>query len=152
MENLNLIRKLAWSFQKTTGIDYEELFSEASLAYCEALNDFDDNRNVKFTTYAYSRIQRHLINFSKYYQRRKMLSFDDIEFETGADFSPFWEVFETFSSQSQQIITRILQDPHSFLEKPAKYVRGDLKKQLRKEGWKWQDIYFCFREIKQSCN
>jgi len=36
MKNLNLIRKVAWAFAKKTEMEYDELFSEAALAYSEA--------------------------------------------------------------------------------------------------------------------
>ena len=43
----NLIRKISWSFHYTTGVDYDELYAEASLAYCEAMNDWSPERGTK---------------------------------------------------------------------------------------------------------
>ena len=40
MEHINLIRKIAWSFSTSTGLEFEDLFQEAALAYCEALKTF----------------------------------------------------------------------------------------------------------------
>jgi len=65
MENLNLIRKLAWTFAQKTNQEYEELFSEAALAYCEALQTFDPEAGVKATTYAWNCMKNHLINYCK---------------------------------------------------------------------------------------
>ena len=37
MEDINLIRKIAWSFHHTTGHDWDDLFQEGALAYLECL-------------------------------------------------------------------------------------------------------------------
>jgi hypothetical protein len=62
--HLNLIRKIAWSFYNTTGIDWQELFSEASLAYCEALKNYDPKKG-RISTYLWNCIKSHLLNFIK---------------------------------------------------------------------------------------
>lgn len=65
MKDLNLIRKVAWTFTKKTGMDYDELFGEASLAYSEAIHTYDPTRGAKFITHAYTCMRNHLINFCK---------------------------------------------------------------------------------------
>ena len=40
LKNINLVRKIAHSFNNTTGIDFDELFSEALVSYYEALADY----------------------------------------------------------------------------------------------------------------
>ena len=50
MKHLNLIRKIAWSFHKTTGLDWDELFQEATLSYLKALKTYDKKRGA-ITTY-----------------------------------------------------------------------------------------------------
>lgn len=62
MENINLIRHHSWSFQRSTGFSYEDLFSEACLAYCEALTRFDPNKG-KLNNYATTLIQNKLRDF-----------------------------------------------------------------------------------------
>lgn len=75
MENLNLIRKIAWSFFYTTGLEYEDLFSEACLAYCECVKKYDKNKS-KITTFAHIHIRNHLIN---YINRLKLKNIDTID-------------------------------------------------------------------------
>lgn len=62
--HLNLLRKIAWSFYATTGIDWQELFSEAALAYCKALKSYNPNRG-RITTHLWNCVKSELINFIK---------------------------------------------------------------------------------------
>jgi hypothetical protein len=62
--HLNLIRKIAWSFYNSTGIEWQELFSEASLAYCEALQSYNPERG-KITTHLWNCMKSQLLNFIK---------------------------------------------------------------------------------------
>jgi DNA-directed RNA polymerase specialized sigma subunit len=65
IENASLIRKLAWSFHKSTGVDYKELFSEACLAYYESLRSFNPMKGCKKTTHAWTVISNQLCDFVK---------------------------------------------------------------------------------------
>jgi hypothetical protein len=71
-ENVNLVRKIAWSFHKSTGIDYKELFAEACLWYYEAVRTWSLERNTKLSTYAYSIIQKKLSDFAGIEKVRRM--------------------------------------------------------------------------------
>lgn len=78
IENSDMLRRLAWSFHYTTGIEWEELFCEAALAYYEARADFDPNAGTKLSTYAYGRVKNHLIDFCKKEQQFQYTSLDSI--------------------------------------------------------------------------
>lgn len=64
--NIAHARKLAWSFNMTTGIEWEELFSEACLEGVRAENDprFDPLR-AKRDTFVYMRMRNRLKNYVK---------------------------------------------------------------------------------------
>lgn len=64
MDNINLIRKIAWSFHETTGIEWEDLFQEAALAYLEGLRTYDSNQGA-ISTYMWKTIGSRLVNFVK---------------------------------------------------------------------------------------
>ena len=65
MIHLNLIRDLAWSYQKSTGIEWEELFGEACLGYAKALASYDSDNGTKITTWATFIMERHLNTYLK---------------------------------------------------------------------------------------
>lgn len=44
-----LLHKIAWSFHRSTGIDRDELFSEACLAFVEKIESYDPSRGAQST-------------------------------------------------------------------------------------------------------
>lgn len=64
----DLINERAWSFHYTTGIEFDELQSQATLAYLEACKLYDSNKGAKLTTFAYRAITNNLITFCKAYK------------------------------------------------------------------------------------
>ena len=64
MENINLIKKIANSFAVTTGLSYEDLFQEASLAYLEASRTYNPSRG-KLSTHIWHCIHNHLKTYLK---------------------------------------------------------------------------------------
>lgn len=64
MENINLIRKIAWSFHESTGLDWDDLFQEGALAYLEAMKTYDEKKG-KITTYVWHCIVSRLKNYLK---------------------------------------------------------------------------------------
>lgn len=62
----NMINKIAWSFNTTTGIPLEELQSAAYELYAKALDKFDVDKGNKFSTYLHTCCTLGLINFCKY--------------------------------------------------------------------------------------
>lgn len=65
----DLINERAWSFHRTTGIEFEELQAQAALAYLEASAVFDDNKGAKLTTFAYRAVTNNLIDFCRDYKQ-----------------------------------------------------------------------------------
>jgi RNA polymerase sigma factor (sigma-70 family) len=72
MENLNLIKSVAWSFHQTTGVRMDELISEATLAYLEACRTHDPEKS-KVTTWAYYHMRSRLIDFIKKEKRYRLI-------------------------------------------------------------------------------
>lgn len=138
----NLIRKISWSFHYTTGVDYNELYAEASLAYCEAMNDWSPERGTKFTTYAYTRMKYALSGYV-----RNIQSPLDTEMipEKGCQHLSFWEIKETLSTSAQAIIDVIFADPHKYLEGIGKERRRHLREDVVGSGMMkdWQYFQAC---------
>lgn len=61
-ENVLLVYYVVKMFQ-TSGVPYDELVSIAMVGYAKALNAFDTERNVKFSTYAINCIKNEILFF-----------------------------------------------------------------------------------------
>lgn len=158
MQNLNLIRSVAWSFAKKTGVEFDELFSEAALAYCEAVNSWDKEKS-KLTTYAYKCMRNRLINFCKYETRHtKVISYYEELPEVVLE-EELYSLFNLneleWSEECRGIAEIILEDPGKFLGETQHFRRSGgkktrLKKELRRQGWLFKEIQMAFDEMKQQ--
>lgn len=63
-QNIKLVYYVANSF-RTTGIDIEELISAGMLGYAKAIQSFDKNHLVKFSTYAINCIRNEILYFMR---------------------------------------------------------------------------------------
>lgn len=156
MEDLNLIRKVAWDVHSITGFEFEELFSEASLKYCE-LRWLKGDKAGKFSVFAYKSMKNHLISFvmkekqmKDFFVRMDDLLLDagmaEMEVDEGIDAAietkmQYEYQFESLEADLQVIADLILNDPKAEYDNiPPKCARGLLRQQLRKLGWVYPRI------------
>jgi len=140
MNNLNLIRKIAWSFHRSTGIDWDDLFQEAVLAYLEAERTHKPDRG-KMTTHAWTCITNRLKNYIKEqedYKSRKhgeeLCSIEDtiLTRHPAQMASDFWEAL---SDDAKDIANIVLATPKKFLWIPAEQVHRRIHNILSCRGW-----------------
>lgn len=63
LSNLRLIAKIAGKYSRGDSNLYSELFSEAEISLIKAVDSFDINRGLKFSTFATIVIRNDLIRF-----------------------------------------------------------------------------------------
>ncbi len=152
LSHLLLIRKIAWSFHKTTEVDWDELFAQASMLYWLSLSAYDAKRKGgKKTTFIYQFIQNELINFLKKEKRHYMINipFDELTMDVSFFQTPFFELFDALSPDSQLIAEMILSDPVSYAKLPGKMARGLVVKNLKKEkDWTYTKCWDSLNNIK----
>lgn len=162
MEDLNLIRKIAWSFAKKTDLQYSELFSEAALQYCEAIKRFDPKKGVKFTTFATVHMKNLLINYCKKEHLLQSRIADADPHESGDAFQApeppidFHKVIADWPEKVQTLIHMILDNPEMYLGATPNFRRKHLgqyrrlqkvKKDLREDGWEDTEIDATVQEL-----
>ena len=150
MENINLIRKIAWSFHKTTGYDWDDLFQEAALAYCEALKNYDPNRG-QLTTYMWTAIKNHLQAFITYQDEYKntVTPMENPIVDKPTSNPSF---FDSLSREAMDIVDVIISSPAEFdLLEPKKAYKRVINK-LRGRHWSAQKIKQGVKELKLVLN
>jgi len=141
---LNLIYQVAWSFNKTTGIDVEMLISEAGLAYTEAMSRFDPSKGVKSTTFIYRCMQNHLTNYCKQEMKHKSTSLKDaaMSVENYEDkIQTFQDEVKSWPAECQELVRIILENFEELESIAPKMARGALTRELRNRGWQWKSIW-----------
>jgi DNA-directed RNA polymerase specialized sigma24 family protein len=152
---INLIRKITWTFYHTSGIEWEELFSEACLAYYEALSTYDSAKKSKESSWIYLHVKNHLINFCKKECRnRNLINIEDWYFLKSKD--PDYEFFKTLPKVSQDvklIIEMVLNNPSRYNSsefndrKSIGFIRHDLREKL---NWKFARINNGMRSLRSE--
>ncbi|MBS3776755.1 MAG: hypothetical protein KGY70_16275 [Bacteroidales bacterium] len=140
-QHLNLIRKIAWSFHNTTGLDWDDLFGEASLGYCEAVNSYNPGKGAKLTTWIYSCVQKKLINYCKYENRvNHNISLQDMPKDVLIDPIPYVELEVSMPKAVREIADIVLQTPHLYLSLPRTMARPLIaEKMMRYNNWTWSE-------------
>lgn len=147
-ENIDLIRKIAWSFYNTTGVDWDELFAEASLAYAKGLESYDPSRG-RITTHMWYKISNHLKDYLKQEMRdnghiKYVPEYEEI-FTTPVPF------FESLSNDAREIANIILRTPVRFGELNRKQVRERIKHLMANRGWSDTRIEIGIKDLQFAC-
>jgi hypothetical protein len=161
MDNINLIRKITWQYFMNSGMDFDELFGEASVAYYEALETYDPDKG-SLSSYVWNGMSGRLCNVLT---REKRYTYDSLEYEDCDDDAShtysnepyvlpnlFFEVWEELGDQAKQVASMVLADPYNYLDKSPKLARGQIVQELRGKGWSWSVIWKTLGELKTTLN
>ncbi len=162
-EYLDMIRKIAWSYVKSyPGLEFDDMFSEACVAYLRAEKDFSPDKGKK-STFMWHVINNELtdiINKTTIKNNYEMC-IDDFDFpyhqtpeQIILEEEGFSEIMGSLSDGAKEICSLVLNEPDIFLplNKPRE-CRGEIMRELRSREWGWGKIWSAFRELKEvfSC-
>ena len=157
-EEMNIIYKIIWSYIRgNPGLEFEDLLSEACLAYLESFNLYDAAKG-KRSTYIYHIVRNrinNLLNLKKEYSlnNRALDSLCNNEpspEQTLIQKEHWEELFNNFSPEAKVICNIILKNDDIYfpIDFPRK-CRGIIVKELREDNWGWNVIWRTFRELKE---
>jgi DNA-directed RNA polymerase specialized sigma subunit len=164
LDSINIARKLAWSFNRLTGIEYTELFGEACLGYAEALKDFDPSKDTQFSSFAWIYIRNRL----RVYVKREMKYAKQINFSTlfadneecinnlfftHDERQTYEELLQYMSTDAKEIAELIIQKKQELpTDIPPYWIRRTIRDMLRERGWSWPRIWEGIRALKKALN
>ena len=158
---LDMARKLAWSFHKSTNIDYDDLYGEALLGYAMAVDAAEvrgtyDPEKSAFTSFAWMCMNHHLCSVI---HQRKYKSIGSMELDPKIlDYrlpSPdrklaFKDFLSHLSEEARFVVEMVLKSPVDFLELGRQRGRRKLKGALRDRGMNEQEAIRTLKDIKKS--
>ena len=156
---LNIVRKVVWSYTRSTGLDFDELCSEAYIAYLETAPSYDPSKGKK-TTFIWNVVRNHINSLLK--AKKEALVDEeaiDMMVEERYELDPeqvvlaeenWRELFESLSPDAKMICLLVVNDGEVYLDtdKPRE-ARGIIARELKARGWSENKIWATFREIKQ---
>jgi len=156
IENVNLIRKLAWSFHKTTGIEWEELFSEALLRYVLLSQEYNLEENKskgKISTFVWTSLSNYLKSYIEQHGRinqplQCLDNMDEVDWN-GYNSSPFWE---DLTDEANGVANLILKYSEHFVCLTPEQVKQRVTKILSKLGWSEEKIKTGISDLEKAFN
>jgi len=155
-KHVNLIRKIAWSFHRSTGLEWDDLFQEAAVAYYESLESYDESRG-KITTHAWNCISNRLKNYLKEqeeYKARKseeeLFSIEDVEMtrHPAEMASDFWE---SLTEDAKVVANMIIFTPRKYLYSTSQEVENRITRIMQRKRWSKQKIELAILSLKAAC-
>jgi DNA-directed RNA polymerase specialized sigma24 family protein len=149
MRDMNLIRSLVRSFHFTTGLPFEDLFSEAVYAFLSNKKHYQKEKNCKFSSYIYRGMKNALIEFS-----RREQTYAELPDEcTSVSYTPEYEFFPTvYPEDVQQIIDIIMSASGEFASVMPKMARGRVFRKLREHGYSHGKCWKMIKNMKKFIN
>lgn len=151
----NFIRKLAWSYNKTTGIEYEELFSEASIGYVLAMKSYKAEKKVPLINWIGLCVKSRLNNYLKQNEKVPCTFLDEdtednIEAaDTIAAKENLEDLISRMSPEAKYVCNMILTTPAEYSDDTnGRKVRGKMRIVLREQGWTHERIWGTINELK----
>ena len=110
MEHSKLLRKIALSFSLSTGLEFDDLYQEANLAYLEALRTHNTSKG-KITTHLWHCVHNRLKNYLKQEREQKTISIEDVTEQLSYSHTSFWEYLP---KEAMEIVKVVLASPNEF--------------------------------------
>ncbi|NIU01127.1 MAG: hypothetical protein GWN01_09435 [Nitrosopumilaceae archaeon] len=156
---LNICRKLAHSFHKTTGLNFDDLFQEACCAYLQAVkNPQYDPRKMAKTSYAYMKVKQHLILYLNQEKRHHPVLGEWVEEKFLIDslsYSPekyaiFGSLIKSLSKEALTVLNMVFESPHEFLEINSLHRQQAVRSRLiQTQGWSEKKAYEILHELRK---
>lgn len=168
MENLDLIRKIAWSYVRTCpGLEFDDLLSEACIAFLENGHRYDSSRGAR-STFIWRVVSNHLNTIIKKESARinSEIPADEegmktlLSTETDTNYPDAdqellarerWaEIQDMLSIEAFTIceFTLLYDKEYGLPVETPKICRGIIQRALNGMGWRWPDIWNALRELK----
>jgi len=147
---LDLLKKIAWSFHYTTGIEWSELYSEACYNYCLLMRNYDHTKG-KISAYVYTAVSNSLRNYILKEGRNVPTVSMEFSYEPEADtiMDDMNLLLEALNDDGKFIFEAILISPKSFIKEALKLDREMISTFCGSRGWGENRINNGVRNINQ---
>jgi hypothetical protein len=149
MENKKLIAKLAWTYSQKSSIEFNEMLSEANLAYLEALQSYDPSK-AKISTHVWNHVSGRLKDYIKAEYKHKETRMDDVETDIAESYSE--NIFESFTTEAMEVVRIIIDSPWDLLCLDKKQAQKTIKEKLKSKGWDKNQIVSAFSCLEKAYN
>lgn len=148
--NYDLMRSLAWKYHRWTGVEFQELFQEACLAYLESMKSYNPELSILERTYAWNCARNALGNFcaKEVLRSNRKISIDTCNTLSNSMLS-IENLLEYFSGDGKIIVNCILNEKYRGTLSPTK-IKILIRKRLIRRGWSYERVKQAMEEARQA--
>lgn len=159
IENVNLVRKIAWELKKkqrsTTHESFDDLFQEGYLGYLKAKETYNPVKGA-FSTHAWYCISSAIKDYLKAMEHKNALlnpMLTDLDFQIICDTQevPVTDFFDSLPEESIEIAEVILSAPTTFIGRTADDAKCKVVELLQSEGWSFEKVCFGMSQLTKAC-
>lgn len=122
---------MAWSFHNSTGLEWDDLFQEAALAYFEALKMYDPARG-QVTTFVWGWIEVRLKNYrNEELKHRATYGLEAAQNEC-TNPAPYWQAL---TKDAQEVAHVVLASPKAFVCLNRQEAEARVQNVFTNRGW-----------------
>jgi RNA polymerase sigma factor (sigma-70 family) len=157
-KHISQVNKLAWSFAKTTGHEFDDLKSEGTIAMLRAIKKFNPNHGCELSTLIHTTCRNAMVQYLKDQGKK----FPDMNEEVDvADHRPnghqryeFLESLSSLGTEAKQVLRIIFESPKEMTNITAGNSAGNIRKTIertmRDMGFKGRGIEQAFNQIRST--
>ena len=149
IDHLNLLRKIVWSFHQSTGLDWDDLFQEAYLAYTYAMTTYDPSKGA-ISTFLWTHISNQL---RTYYRKEKYIADPLVDIKALYAHSVIQDpFFESLTADARIIADMVLRTRTRFIKLSPKKAKERVITIMQSNGWKYERIKPALDNLKLACS
>lgn len=158
IENVNLIRKIAWELKKkqrgTTKESFDDLFQEGYIGYLKAKETYNPVKGA-FSTHAWYCISSAIKDYLKSMEHKNALlnpMLTELDFQIICDTEEIsTDFFEGLPQESLEIAEVILSAPKSFIGRTSDDAKCKIIEILQSDGWSFEKVCFGMSQLTKAC-
>ena len=156
----NMINKLAWDWNKKTGLDFDELQAEGNLVFCDVIGKFDPAIGI-FGTFLYRCLVNRFIslytescNVVEGTEKLKQLNYLDKAYDYTMRRLCLDDLVSRLSKEAEMMVDMAL-NPRGYFTKVGltpKRMKGQIKEKMKQEGFTNRKIDTAIQDIRLMLN
>lgn len=153
MENIKLLRKIAWSFHKTTGIDWDDLFQEAAYAYCVSIDKYKPEKGM-ISTHVWHCVTNHLKNYlqEEFKQTGHIDCYEALELALPNIAVNHPQFLDALTEDAKHIAKLVLSTPKKFVVLSMEQAETRVIRIMLKNGWDGRRITLALLNLEKVCS
>lgn len=151
VNNVNLLRKIVWSFAKHSKEPYDDLFQEGYIGYMWALETYNPDKGA-FSTHAWRCISQKIKDYLKMINTKNKLLEVVEDFSLLEPATPDNDFLDSLPKESLEIVDMIMKGPKPFIIRTQQDAQDRLIYILVKnQGWSKNKVLFGMKWLLKIC-